>query len=792
MKITYRWLGEFIDLTWDWRELVQRLTMSGPETKSVEDLAEGLRHVVVGQVLACKPHPRADRLSVCTVELGNQTAEVVCGAPNVAAGQKVPVALPGARLAGGLQIEAARIRGVLSAGMICAEDELGLGDDHRGIMVLDPALVPGTPLAEALGLDDVVLEFEVTPNRPDCLSAMGLAREVRALTGAAVRLPPVELAPGGPACRDSVQIRIEAPADCPRYVGQVVRGVRVGPSPAWLQRRLRAIGQRPINNVVDVTNYVLFELGQPLHAFDLSRLDGAQIVVRRARSGERLETLDGQLRALDEEVLVIADAAQPVALAGIMGGSASQVSEQTTDILIEGAYFERRRVRAGAKRLAVSTEASLRFERGVDWAMTPVAVARAAHLIARLAGGQPAPEPIDAIVAPLETPTVRLRAARANALLATSLTAAQMAATLRRLGCTVALEGPVLQVQVPSYRPDLQREVDLIEEVGRIHGYDGIEGRAAARGEWLRPPTVAQRLERELCQRAVGLGFDEVTTNTVIEQRWLELAGESGALALANPPSEALSRLRTALCTSLLDVARRNLRRRLDRVAIFEIGTCFRQEAGQRAHREYRRLGLLWIGRATRSTWQADQRDVDLLDLKGALEDLLDGRNLRLVPADSPMLRPGRSTRVEVEGVPCGILGEVNPPLASWFDLDRPAHIFELELDALAQVWAQPRPSFRPLPKYPAIERDLAVVVPESVTWECICQHVRAASPALLESVALFDVYRGGQIPPGHKSMAFSVCLRSATGTLEDRQADGEMARIVARLSAEVGAELRQ
>ena len=421
MKITYNWLKDYVDFDWEWPELVERLTMAGLEFEGVDALGKRFEGVVIGRVNSCHPHENADRLTVCEVDVGTEINTIVCGAPNVAAGQTVAVALPGCTLPGGMQIKKAKIRGVESRGMICAEDELGLSDNHDGIMVLSDDLTTGTAFAKATGLDDVMIDFEVTPNRPDCLSLFGIAREVQALTGNALRRPEVHLVESGAATAEDITIDIEATDDCPRYVGRIIRGIKVGPSPAWVQRRLQAVGQRPINNIVDITNYVLLEMGHPLHAFDLDKLADRRIVVRRARADETLETLDHTLRELDEEMLVIADGEKAIALAGVMGGANSEVEEQTTDILLESAYFTPSRVRLARARLGLFTEAAMRFERGADWDAPLQAINRAASLIAELAGGTVAPEPLDVYPQPGHCPQIPLRIERTNQLLATDL-----------------------------------------------------------------------------------------------------------------------------------------------------------------------------------------------------------------------------------------------------------------------------------------------------------------------------------------------------------------------------------
>ena len=798
MKITCNWLKDYVDYSWDWPELVERLTMAGLEYEGVDDLGKRLDGVVVGRVEACRPHENADRLTVCEVDVGSAVNTIVCGAPNVAAGQTVAVALPGCTLPGGLVIKKAKIRGVESHGMICAEDELGLGDDHDGIMVLEDNLEIGSPFAAAVGLDDVIIDFEITPNRPDCLSLFGIAREVQVLTGNPLRPPQFALAESGVPTAEEVQIDIDVPDDCPRYVGRVVRGVKVGPSPTWLQRRLQAVGQRPINNIVDITNFVLLELGHPLHAFDLAKLDEKRIVVRRARGGETLETLDGNERELDEDMLVIADSVKPVALAGVMGGANSEVSATTTDILLESAYFAPSRVRLAKARLGLATEAALRVERGADWDAPVRAIERAAALIAEIAAGRVAPGALDAYPKPGRRPEISLRVERANRLLATDLDAAAMIQTLERLGCAVEEASPAtgdnapspLRVTVPSFRPDLTREADLIEEIGRIYGFDRIEGSQAASGPWLtqRDPHLA--LRRVARHKLLGLGLDEVVSNSIVESRWLELAGATeGAVRLANPPTEAQNALRTTLVPSLLDAARRNFNQRAPGVAVFELGKCF--AAGAELPNEELRLAALWAGRVSASPWAAHAREADFFDLKGLLEVLVAAPDLRCERIDHPALRTGHCARVFLADEAIGWLGQISPDLCAAFDLERQVHIFEIAFDALAHHWLGRNRAFAALPKFPPIERDLAVVVREDITTADLVAAMREAAPGTVETIEVFDLYQGEQIEQGHKSLAFAIRLRDPERTLQDAQADAATDAMLKSLETHFSAHLR-
>ena len=795
MKITYNWLKEYVDFAWDWPELVERLTMAGLEFEGVEDLGARYEGVVIGRVNTCCPHENADRLTVCQVDVGTGVNTIVCGAPNVAAGQTVAVALPGTTLPGGMQIKKAKIRGVASEGMVCAEDELGLGDSHDGIVVLDENLPVGIPFAEATGLGDVVIDFEVTPNRPDCLSLLGIAREVHALTGNPLRFPNRQVPESGPAAPEDVRIDIEAPDDCPRYVGRIVRGVEVGPSPEWLQRRLQAVGQRPINNIVDITNYVLLELGHPLHAFDLHALDQRRIIVRRARTGETLEMLDGTQCQLDEEMLVIADGTRPQALAGVMGGAHSQVSADTTDILLESAYFAPSRVRLARSRLGLFTEAATRFERGADWDAPMQAIDRAAHLIAELADGTVAPEPLDVYPRPGQRRQISLCVDRTNQLLATELDSAAIVQILERLGCRVE-SGQPLVVTTPSFRPDLTRPADLIEEVGRIYGFDRIEGRQEASGPWITRRNPELTFRQVARQRLLGLGLDEVVSNTIVESRWLELVGAAGRAArLANPPTETQDVLRTTLVPSLLDVARRNFNQRAAGVAIFELGKCFVAAAAKDARPEENwHLAALWSGRVSASPYQADTREADFFDLKGLLEALVGEGDLRFTPTDRPECRSGYAACISLGslgGQPLGWLGQVSADLCAAFDLERQVHIFEISFTALVRHWLGRERSFTALPKFPPIERDLAIVVRADTATAELIATMRDSALHLVESIEVFDLYQGDQIEAGYKSVAFAIRLRDREQTLQDAQADAAISAMLKSLKVRFGARLR-
>jgi phenylalanyl-tRNA synthetase beta chain len=794
MKVSLKWLRDYVDVDWSVEQFVERLTMAGLEEESVEDLGAALAGIVVGKVVEREPHPNADRLSVCRVDVGEaEPRTIVCGAPNVAAGQTVPVVLPGSQLPDGTKIGKAKLRGVASEGMICSEVELGLGDDGSGILVLPDEFAAGAAFAQAAGLDDTIIDLEITPNRPDCLSHVGIAREVAALARTTLTVPQADPAGGGAPATESTSVTIDDTEGCGRYVARVLRGVAIGPSPAWLQDRLRAVGQRPINNVVDVTNFVMLELGQPLHAFDLQRLQEQRIVVRRSRAGERLTTLDGAQHTFDDDsVLLIADATAPVAIAGVMGGADSEVTEATTEILLESAWFDPRIVRAGARRLGLHTEASSRFERGADPQMAEHASRRAAALIAELAGGTVAHGAVDEWPGRREPTRLSLRPQRAADLLALPLDAGACRAILERLGCSVA-DGTAdtLDVTVPSFRPDLEREIDLIEEVGRIHGYGHV-----AASDQLRGPAPTKRSawddQRQLRGVLIALGLDEALTTSIVHDDWVLPAGDAGA-RLSNPPADGQSCLRSSLVPGLLDVARRNLRQRAPGAALFEVGRVFLPpiSAGEPPVEPWHTAGLL-TGRTAPTPWRQEQRDVDLLDLKGIVEALLEGvGDLAWEPAEHPFLRRGQAAAVHAGQELLGHIGQLHAGWAERFDLPSATYIFELDCQGLFAAWSARPSAYRSLPRFPPIERDLAVVLDDQIPAARVADQIQQASPDLIEDVRLFDVYVDDSLGAGQRSLAFSLRLRSADRTLEDSDADGVVQSALQRLENAFGARQR-
>ncbi len=790
MNIGYRWLTDLLDgLTASPAEVADRLAASGAPVDDIVDLGAGLAGIVVARVDDVRRHPNADRLSLCVVDAGGpEPLSVVCGAPNVRAGGLYPFAPVGAALPGGMCIGRAKIRGEVSEGMLCSESELELGHSHDGLLEIAGDAAPGTRFVEALGLDDARLVVDVTANRPDLLSHAGVARELAAFDLGRLRLPEGErslrLEAGKSESRAAgVSVRIEAPDLCPRYLGAVVRGVRVGASPDWLRGRLRSIGVRPINNVVDATNYVLHELGQPLHAFDLARLRGEQIVVRRARGGESLVTLDGERRALTDSMLVIADAERAVAVAGVMGGEDSEVRPETTDLLIECALFEPRSVRATRRSLGLSTDASYRYERGVDPEGMERALRRAVELIGRTAGGEAAASVADAQPRPWTAARVPLRPERAAHLLGVPLSEGEVVARLAALGFDrVEADGsdPPL-FRVPGSRSyDVTREVDLIEEVARHHGYESFPDELRPFRPSAVPDDEMARLEDRLRALFVGRGF--------LEAHLGGLAPESeGDVALVLPLSSAESRLRRALLPGLIHRVEHNFARGTGDVRLFEIGTAF--APGETLPLETRRLAVVLAGARRPPHWSGPAPAFDVWDASGLLAELAE--TLGLEPpapagaaADLPAyLDAPRAYTVAGPSVGVAPVALAGPIAAAAIDAPRwaPA-VYGLEVVLTPAMAERPHARYRPLPEYPAIERDLALLVPAGVSAAVVEETIREAAGDLLEAVHPFDLYTGAGVAAGRRSIAYRLRLRSAERTLTDEEADGRIGRVLRAL----------
>lgn len=773
MKAPLSWLRDFVDIEVGADALAERLSLTGLTVDGVIRPCEGVRGVVVAEVLAKRDHPDADKLMLVMVHDGVGERPIVCGARNFEVGDKVPLAKPGAVLPGGFEIGTRKVRGELSEGMLCSAKELGLGADHSGILIADPGAEPGRDLIEALDLDDAILDIDVLPNRPDALSILGIAREIAALYGLDLRCPelPAYASAPGPA----VTVAVEDPTACPRYTARTIIDVSGGQgSPWWLRRRLALAGMRPIDPIVDATNHTMLELGQPLHAFDLGTIDGAQIRVRTAHAGESIITLDGQSRALEPGDLLICDASRPVALAGVMGGSDTEVSEVTSTILLESASFAPMSIARTARRLDLRSEAAQRFERGVDPAIIEDASERCAALIARLTGGSVgeamvADGPGTAMPTPIEVSSRAI-----NARLGTDLQIEPIVALLGSVGCAVRAQGDDLEVTPPTWRPDITIAEDLSEEVARLYGYDRIEG-SLPPGARVGGLTDAQTRGRLVRSVMLARGCNEAVTLSLLPPDFADrLSLPEGhswrtTTSLTNALSAEESLLRPSLVPGLLDAARRNSSRRVLPVRVFETGTTFHRDGA--VLNEHRRIAALLHGPA-RSGLHGSARDLDIIDARDLVHAIAErlGVSLSLTPTDlgSP-LHPGRAALVKRDGNVIGWLAELLPRVGEALELVGRVAVFELDLDEL--VAEAPRPMAPVLPRHPSLDRDLAVVIPEGTRAAEVLEVIRSAGGPLLESVGAFDRYSGSQIGEGKVSLAFALRLRADDRTLTDDEA---------------------
>ncbi len=822
MRVPYSWLREYCDPGLPIEELADRLVMTGTEVERVDIVGPPAPdNFVIGKVTEAVQHPDADRLRVCTVDVGEDGPRtIVCGAPNVGAGQTVAVALPGARMPGGDKLRKAKLRGVASEGMILAADEIEIGDDHDGIMVLDDALAAGTPLADVIPLAEPVLEIEVTPNRSDCLGVHGVAREVHAVTGA--DLGPEPWAEDAPAegegnASDFASVTVEVPDLCPRFTARVFRDVKIGPSPLWLRERLAAAGQRPISNVVDITNYVMLLTAQPLHAYDLDKVPGGELIVRTAREGEKMTTLDDVERELDPEAVLVCDRDQPSGIAGLMGGQVSEVEDGTTNVLLEAANWNGPNILGTSRRLSLRSEASARFEKQLHPELTMRAQAVASKLLVELCGATMVPGTVDVAAPAPEPRMLRLRGARVTGILGMEIPQDDQITYLERLGFGARADGEDLEVVVPADRyHDVTREIDLIEEVGRLHGFDRHLPTTLPRvgagkvGRLNRTQRLRRRAEDEL--RQMG-GFDQIVgwsfnnPGEAARLRIEEPDPRADPILVANPLSDEGAAMRTTLLGSLLDVAARNLSRGAEAVALFEAGAVYLrgtppESGGPLAGNfpgdtpapvtEPHRYGALAVGPLVPRSWRGGGEKADFFALKGVLEALaasLGCPPLEFEPATEPFLHPGRSAAVSVGGAPLGWLGEIHPLVCRTWDIDA-AVGFEIDAAPLLAAATLGEELFEDVTTFPAALRDLAVVVDSDTSAEAVRAAVLAGGGDLLRAAEVFDLYEGTQLGEGKKSLALSLEFRAADRTLTDEEVDAARASIEAELT-KIGGALR-
>lgn len=800
MLVPMEWMKTFVDIPVSLQTLADKMTMSGTKAEGIKLLGEEIQGVVVGRILSIEPHPDADKLVVCKVDTGADLVRIVTGAPNVEEGQQVPVALDGAMLPGSTRIQKGLLRGVESAGMLCSGQELGLnegdypGAEAYGILILQEEYPLGMDIKEALGLADAVMDFEITSNRPDCLCMAGMAREIALTLDAPVRMPEIQSAPGIGSVESEIQIQVLDPDLCPRYAVRVVKDIRIAPSPRWLRRRLAAAGVRPINNIVDITNYVMIEMGQPMHAFDLAKLEGGIIQVRRAQAGETIVTLDDKQRSLTEDMLVIADAKKPVAVAGVMGGANSEISPETKDILLESAVFQGTSVRLTSKALGLRSEASARFEKGLNLKTTLEALDRAAQLIQLLNAGTLVEGVLDVCAEPPKPQVITCSWRRINDLLGLSLSAETLSALLRRAGIECTFCGDSMDAVIPHYRLDMEGCADLAEEAARIYGYDKIpmtlmEG-SAARGS----RTSDQRLMEDMKAVLTGMGFYEAVTYSFTSSQIFERLGLAPedcppAVPIANPLGEDQHILRTSLIPSLLEVLARNFNRRTPACSLFEVNNVFHPKSLPMTElpSEIKTLAMGEYGAGT-----------DFFSFKGKVENVL--LRFGLLQQTSfrtetiPGMHPGRCARLYLElggvSVPIGAIGEIHPKTAEAFEMAGRVYAAELDLMVLVSQ-AQTDKKFEGLPRYPAVTRDLAMVVQKSVRAAQVHQVILEQGCGILEEAVLFDVYEGSPVPPDSKSLAYALTYRAKDRTLKDAEVQAVHQKILSALTDSLGARLR-
>ena len=792
MKVSLKWLRDYVPVSLEPKELAHKLTMAGIEVGDVEEVGEAWEGVCVGRVREVNKHPNADRLSLCTVDLPNETFEVICGAPNVAAGQNIAFARVGAELVDGhsgkpVKLKAAKIRGVVSNGMICSEKELGMSEEHEGILVLPEDAPAGMPLLEYLG--DSILELELTPNRPDCLSMLGVAQEVAALTGGRVTAPEVTYDEEEMTAGEMAKVEISDPDLCSRYTASIVSGLKIGPSPAWMQERLKACGMRPINNVVDITNYVMMEYGQPLHAFDYDKVKDHRIIVRRARAGERLTTLDGEDRPLDPEMLLITDPDGPIGLAGVMGGANTEVTEDTKTLLLESANFNNVNIRRTSTRLRLRSEASLRFDKGLSPELPPRGLRRATQLLAELAGGSVAKGIIDVYPGAQGKATLQLTEGRIQQVLGISIPMDKVRGVLESLAfeCEESGEG-ALKVSTPYWRTDISIEDDLVEEVARISGYDDIPTTPLSGRIPPNEPDDARVLRDTIKDILAGCGMQEVVNYSLSDVKGLENAGLSHLAVLdpvrvANPLRVEQEYLRLSLRPGLLSNVEHNRKYHHGPLLMFETGKVYMPKNGALPEEQEVLAGVL--------TCNPDDPMDGFLRAKGVLETMLGrlGVESRFERGESKGLHPGRIVEVSTRGDRLAVLGEVHPQVLEAFDIDGASvHVFEVDLGKLrAHLTTAKR--YRPVSRYPGALRDLALIVNAETPSRAV-QEVITSFP-LVTSVELFDVYSGDQVAAGKKSLAFRVLYQSPSRTLSEHEVTMVQAQLLDKLGRETGAVLR-
>ncbi|SEA67480.1 phenylalanyl-tRNA synthetase beta subunit [Desulfuromusa kysingii] len=801
MIVTYNWLKEFVDFQDSPQQLCDRLTMVGLEVEALEEIGGNLDSVIVAKLESVEPHPDADRLTVCQVNTGQEVVQVVCGATNHKTGDLIALAQPGSVLPGDFKIKKSKIRGQVSQGMLCSEKELGMAAESPGIMILAPELTLGEPVFSALGLKDYQIEIGLTPNRPDCLSVVGIAREVAALSQQKLKLPSSEIEEGNGQIQDQATVIVENSEGCPRYAARMIKDIKIGPSPDWMVRRLQAVGMRSINNVVDVTNYVMMELGHPLHAFDFRYLDGGKIIVKNAQQGDKFITLDENEHTLSAEDLMICDGQRPVAMAGIMGGLNSEVKDDTNTVLLEAAYFKPTMIRRSSKRNGLHTESSHRFERGADIDMIPVVLDRAASLIAELADGQVVSGVIDCYPQPLKPIEIELSADKTRNLLDIDIDRNEIQRLLESIGLKAGAGScsDCLQVKVPSFRPDIEREVDLIEEIARLYGYDQIPVTMPVGAVDAKLPSLRQLLQKTLRQSMVAAGFSEainysfVATDSISKIGISDQDSRSTQVKILNPLSEDQAVMRTSLVPSLLETVAKNLNYRSSDLRLFELRPVFLTQSSDQSV-EKLSLTAVMSGQREPEGWSQNSQAVDFYDIKGVVEAVLSNAHIENVAFDplvsQPYLHPGKSCQLRLGDQSLGFVGEVHPEILHKFGIEQPVYLFELDVETAISVAGQ-HAQFKPLSKFPDVKRDSALLLDESISAEQVMDVINQSKVRFVESASIFDLYTGKGVPAGKKSLAIRVCYRDLEKTLTESEVTKSHDKLIRSLCHRLEAEIR-
>ncbi|KAB3529809.1 phenylalanine--tRNA ligase subunit beta [Alkaliphilus serpentinus] len=797
MLVPVRWLKDYVNIDIDTKEFADKMTMSGSKVETIEKMGEGIEGVVVGRIESINPHPNADKLVICKINIGQQLLQVVTGATNIKEGDYIPVAVDGAKLAGGLKIKKGKLRGEASEGMLCSQEEMGISKNlipealKDGIWILDKEYPLGVNIMEAIPFEDEIIEFEITSNRPDCLSMLGMAREAAATLGTKLKYPEIQLKEGKEKAAEKIKVKIEDVEGCQRYVAKVIKNVKIQQSPQWMQQRLMKAGVRPINNVVDVTNYVMLEYGQPLHAFDLEKIAGDTIIIRKAKDQEEFKTLDGVNRILNADMTMITDSERSLAIGGVMGGEDSEITETTQWILLESANFNNDLIRSTSKRLNLRTEASSRFEKGVDPNLADIAADRVCQLITDLEIGEVLEGMVEVYPTKKEIIQTSIRPNRINQLLGTDLSIKAMVEILKALEIEAVEEGEEIKVNIPTFRNDLQMEADFVEEIGRIYGFDKIVPTMARGNIVVGGKTNGQLMEELAKSQLNSMGFNEVLSYSFVSPKSVEkilLPADSikrNFVRLINPLGDETSVMRTSLLPNMLDILSRNFNRKNEEVRAFELGRIFipKSEESKELPYEIPNLVLGVYGEGE-----------DFYTLKGVIETLLDGMGIKdysyEVEKHHPTYHPGRCANLMIHDRVAGVLGELHPSVLENYDIHKKCYCAELDFSILMALTRLDK-LYQPLPKYPAITRDFAIVVKEDLYVREIEKIISDKGGKILESFKLFDVYRGNQVPAGCKSVAYTLTYRHKERTLTDEDVNKVHETIVDTITQQLGGTLR-